>query len=280
LQRVAERNALSKAVGGAEYGVTKFADLSVEEFKNTFLMRQPITGRLPGVETLRPTVSPQDVPSSFDWRPLGAVTPVKDQEQCGSCWAFSATETIESLQLVSKKDEFTNETLSLSPQQIVDCDTSDEGCNGGRTETAYKYVISAGGMENITVYPYTGADGNCQFQKADVVASIGGFKYATEADDESTLKSNLVSWQPVSVCVDASKWQDYQSGVMTREECAFVNVLDHCVQLVGYETNAPKPYWIVRNSWNTDWGIEGYIWLAYGDDVCGISHDATVPDFG
>lgn len=282
LARVADKNARSRQIGGATYGVTRFADLSTEEFKNTMLMKNPITKeqeRVAGVETLKPRVAAADLPASFDWRPQGAVTPVKDQEQCGSCWAFSATETIESLQLVNHKDDFTNETLALAPQQIVDCDTVDQGCNGGNTNTAYEYVIGAGGMMNETSYPYQGEDGQCAFQKDEVVASIGGFKYATSDYSEDTLKANLVSWQPISVCVDASAWQDYTSGVMTWEECAWVNVLDHCVQLVGYETNAPKPYWIVRNSWNTGWGIEGYIWLAIGGDTCGIAHDATVPTF-
>jgi C1A family cysteine protease len=79
----------------------------------------------------------------------------------------------------------------------------------------------------------------------------------------------------VSVCVDAANWQDYQSGVMDWEECAWINFLDHCVQLVGYDTTASTPYWIVRNSWNTDWGIKGYILLAMGDDTCGIAHEST-----
>eukprot|EP01116_Phalansterium_solitarium_P012991 TRINITY_DN297_c0_g1_i1.p1 TRINITY_DN297_c0_g1~~TRINITY_DN297_c0_g1_i1.p1 ORF type:complete len:392 (+),score=106.30 TRINITY_DN297_c0_g1_i1:165-1178(+) len=280
LARIAAANAKSQEIGGATYGVTKFADLSVEEFKSTILMKNPITQdkmRLPGVETLKPRIKAVDAPAAFDWRPLGAVTPVKDQEQCGSCWAFSATETIESTQLVNKVNDFTNLTLALAPQQIVDCDTVDQGCNGGNTPTAYQYVIGAGGMENETTYPYQGQDGQCAFQKSDVVASISGFKYATSAYNENTLKANLVSWQPVSICVDASAWQDYQSGVMTWEECAFINVLDHCVQLVGYDTTAAKPYWIVRNSWNTNWGIDGYIWLEMGHDTCGLAHEATVP---
>jgi len=276
MARVAERNQKSMSIGGATYAPNMFSDLSPEEFRATMLMKNPIKKadeRVAGVETIKPTISTADLPTSFDWREQGAVTAVKNQAQCGSCWAFSATENIESVNIL--KGLFTNETINLSPQQIVDCDTTDDGCNGGNTNTAFEYVIGAGGMENISEYPYEGVDGQCAFNKADVVASISSFKYATEFYSEDTLQANLVSWSPLSVCVDASAWQDYSSGVMTWEECAWVNQLDHCVQLVGYEKTAPKPYYIVRNSWTEQWGIDGYIWLAIGGDTCGIAHDAT-----
>jgi len=274
LARVAAANENSKKIHGATYGITKFADMTVSEFKHAVLMKTPVSQkRVPGVETLVPKMSKAQLPTSYDWRGLGAVTAVKDQEQCGSCWAFSATENIESVEILAGKG--TNTTTSLAPQQIVDCDTVDQGCNGGNTDTAFEYVIKAGGLEDSAHYPYTGQDGQCHFQSQYIAGSITSWKYATSRDSEDLLQQNLVSWSPLSVCVDASKWQDYQSGVMTREECGLINILDHCVQLVGYETQAPKPYWIVRNSWNTDWGIQGYIWLAMGDDVCGIAHDAT-----
>jgi len=92
---------------------------------------------------------------------------------------------------------------------------------------------------------------------------------------ETTLQQNLVSWAPLSICLDAANWQDYTSGVMTWTQCAWINMLDHCVQLVGYQTNAKTPYWIVRNSWGTDWGINGYIWLEMWEDTCGLAHEAT-----
>jgi len=94
---------------------------------------------------------------------------------------------------------------------------------------------------------------------------------------ETELQSNLVAYGPLSVCVDAAAWQDYQSGVMSWEECAFINVLDHCVQLTGYNTEASTNYWWVRNSWGTDWGLEGYIQLEMWRDTCGIAHEATYP---
>jgi cathepsin F len=274
MERVAEKNAKSRK---AVYGITKFSDLSPEEFQTNFLMKNPIqVDKKPRDKNrVLPTkLKNEDLPASFDWRQHGAVTPVKDQKQCGSCWAFSVTENIESMWILAKKA--TNSTVNLSPQQIVDCDTNDGGCNGGNTPTAYEYVISAGGQEPESSYPYTAEDGNCRFDKSDVVAKITNWQWATEIYSETEVQNNLVGWGPLSVCVDASSWQDYVSGIMTWEECAYINVLDHCVQLVGYNaTNADNSYWIVRNSWNTDWGIEGYIWLEMWEDTCGITYEAS-----
>jgi len=169
----------------------------------------------------------------------------------------------------------TNSSVDCAPQQIVDCDTVDQGCNGGNPPTAYQYVISAGGLDSEASYPYTAEDGNCNFQANSVVAKISNWQYATSDYSEATLQTNLVGWGPLSVCVDAEYWQNYVNGVMDWEECAWINELDHCVQLVGYDTTASTPYWIVRNSWGTSWGIEGYIWLAMGGDTCGITQEAT-----
>jgi len=264
----------SKSKGGATFGITKFSDVSAEEFKNTILMRNPIdpSKKMKDVGILQPKAL--DLPVSLDWRNSGLVTAVKDQGQCGSCWAFSATENIESMWIRAGKSK--NSTLNLSEQQIVDCDDWDLGCGGGEPYRAYEYIISAGGQEPDRDYPYTAVNGNCNFEKSEISAKISSWKYATSEYSEELLQKNLVSWGPLSVCVDASNWQDYQNGVMTWEQCAWVNLLDHCVQLVGYSTKtADGDYWIVRNSWGLDWGIDGYIWLAMGGDTCGIAHEAT-----
>jgi len=273
LKRINEKNMKSK---GAVYGVTKFSDLTPEEFKQRMLLNPGIPANSPHTFSKRNVLQPKvDAPlaSTFDWREKGAVTAVKDQGQCGSCWAFSVTENVESMWILAKN--VSAKTLDLSPQQIVDCDDSDGGCGGGDPPSAYDYIISAGGLEAASNYPYTAQDGKCQFHKSDVVAKISTWKYATSLYSESTLQQNLVSWGPISVCVDAANWQDYQSGVMTWSECAWVNILDHCTLLVGYNQEASTPYWIVRNSWGTDWGVDGYIWLEMGEDTCGIAHEAT-----
>jgi len=271
LVRIAEKNAKSSK---ATYGLNKFSDMSVDEFRNTILMKNRIP-RLHSVD--RDILAPKSnvaVPTNLDWRNKGAVTPVKNQEQCGSCWAFSVTENVESMWILAGKG--TNSSVDFAPQQIVDCDTNDDGCDGGNPPTAYEYLISTGGIESESSYPYTGEDGNCAFKSKDVVGTISNWTYATSEGDETTLQNNLVSWGPLSICVDAANWQDYESGVMTWDECAWINELDHCVQLVGYNTaDSSNQYWIVRNSWGTDWGVEGYIWLQMWEDTCGLTYEAT-----
>lgn len=273
VKRIYGLNARSK---NATFALNKFSDLSTDEFRAKYLMKE----KLPAVtrthvglnNLLKPKV--KDVPVQFDWRTMNVVTPVKDQQQCGSCWAFSVTENIESAWMLANKIQVP-QMKPLAPQQIVDCDTTDGGCNGGFPASAYQYVQNAGGLEPEADYPYKGVDQSCNFQKPDVLAKISGFKYATTQGDEKTLQQNLVGNAPLSICVDAANWQDYSSGVMTSWDCCWFCQLDHCVQLVGYDSTSSTPYYMVRNSWNTDWGINGYIWLEMGKNTCGITDYAT-----
>jgi len=254
--------------------------MSIEEFKSRILMKNPITvedtmnrdsSKIPKLTTIA-------TPKTLDWRSKGYVTHVKNQGDCGSCWAFSATEAIESAWIISGKG---NDTLRLSPQQIVDCDEDDSGCEGGFPTTAYEYVISAGGLESKASYPYTGQDGTCSFKKNKIVASISDWNWASNyLYSETELQQSLVQVGPISICVDAASWIDYKGGIMTWEDCAWINLLDHCVQLVGYNNTGDYPYWIVRNSWGVDWGIEGYIYLTMWSDTCGIAHYPSYPIVG
>jgi C1A family cysteine protease len=229
------------------------------------------TPRRTDIETI---LSEVDAPQTWDWRTTNPpmVTPVKNQEQCGSCWAFSVTENIESMYCMAKQMDC-SQLAPLAPQQIVDCDTTDDGCDGGNTETAYAYVQSAGGLEDESNYPYTGQDGNCNFNQGEVAVSISGWKYATQNSDEGTMQSNLVALGPLSICVYAEPWQDYTGGVLMAADCQ--GQTDHCVLAVGYDMTASTPFWSVRNSWGTDWGENGYIRLQYGQDTCGCADEAT-----
>jgi len=206
---------------------------------------------------------------NVDWRTKGAVTDVKDQGQCGSCWAFSATEQIETDVAMA-----TGHLYTLAPQQIVSCDKTDLGCNGGNTETAYEYV-SKSGLEAESSYPYksgnSGNTGRCEYNSAKTVVSISSYKSVSKKKSSEGKMLTQIAKSPISVCVDAGKWQTYRRGVLGRT-CG--TSLDHCVQAVGY--NAPGGYWVVRNSWNTDWGIKGYIYVKEGIDACGIAKDATI----
>jgi cathepsin F len=266
VQRIQQRNAKSAKIGGAYYAVNKYSDLSSEEFAKQYLTARPSS-----VPMDKRQVLPKSniiVADTFDWRNSSKVTDVKDQGQCGSCWAFSVTENIESVWMI--KHDLNPKTMeALAPQQIVDCDTTDSGCNGGDTPTAYEYVISAGGMDTEASYPYQANDGTCQFNAHDVYASISSYKYATKTKNEVEIKTNLVAWAPLSICVDAEPWQDYSSGVMKHAECG--DDLDHCVQLTGYA----DAVWNVRNSWGADWGESGFIRLEMGYNTCGMADEAT-----
>jgi len=272
---LARAEALQSSSSDAQFGITKFSDMSVEEFRSVILMKNKIAESeqeaVPATTLLAP-----GAPATFDWRDKDAVTPVKDQGQCGSCWAFSATEAVESAWIL--KGHATSKTIDLSAQQIVDCDTDGvQGCNGGFTESAYKYIAGAGGQEQIPDYPYTAKDGKCKFEVSKVDAKISTFTAIPK--DETALTGHLSSTGPLSICLDAAHWQDYKSGVLSSLQCCpFIKCqMDHCVQLVGYNSTASNPYWIVRNSWNTDWGVAGYIWLEMGKNSCGITNDVTWP---
>lgn len=227
-----ERNAANIAAGGEEvHGMGPFLDIEPEEFLRTHTM--------PGfkdmeVPTLPASELPIDPPSvrgslatSLDWRQKGVVTPVKDQGQCGSCWAFSATESIESANAMAGKSLDT-----LAPQQIVDCDSNDNACGGGMPSSGISYVQNAGGQEGESSYPYTSGStqhaGQCQFSSSSVEETTTG--YRSVGGGEGGMVSAINSNGPLSIVVDASSWQTYSGGIM--QSCG--TNLDHAVQAVGY----------------------------------------------
>jgi C1A family cysteine protease len=259
-----ERNAAErKSNGNAVYGITKFSDLSQAEFESRYLTADP--SAKVGSAVVDNTVRNVDATAGLvDWSGK-YTTPVKDQGYCGSCWAFSAAEQIESdaMRTLSK-------TWILSPEQIVQCDTTSQGCNGGWTERAYSYVQRFGGLETEADYPYTsyqGTTGNCKADKSKAVVTVTGYKTITS---ESAMASYVQSTGPLSVCLDAATWNLYTGGIVT--QCG--KRVDHCVQAVGVDASVGG-YWKVRNSWGTSWGESGYIRLAYGQDTCAITNDPT-----
>jgi len=264
--------------GSPAFGVTKFSDLSADEFRESHLNNVGFKKSALPKRSLSSTV-PKTVPfTSWDWaiNKTGIVTAVKNQESCGSCWAFSATETIESIWALAG-----NTLQTLAPQQIVDCDKVDDGCGGGWTYHAYEYIINAGGMMPESDYPYKGVDGVCKYNPADAVVSINGWEYINidPSSENSTMLSYVAFNSPVSVCVDAASWQLYTgNGVLMK--CG--QEIDHCVQVTGFQTMAANggnevPVWNVRNSWGADWGASGYIFLERNKDMCAIATVVTVP---
>lgn len=254
------------ASGEAVFGVTKFSDLTPAEFKAKYLTYKP--NNATQVERVRVNNDRYGGNGEVDWRTKDAVTEVKDQGQCGSCWAFSATEAIESY-------AFLNGGYSLpklSAQQITSCDTEMFGCEGGTSESAYEYVQSAGGIATEDAYPYNsgwdGDSGKCEDRPTSV--KIKG--YTTVEQGEDNLADALDNG-PVSICVAAEYFQSYGHGVLA----ICPGQVDHCVQAVGYSTSGN--YWLVRNSWAKDWGEDGYIRIKMGKNLCKISNDATYPTF-
>jgi len=257
--------------GSPSFGVTMFMDLTTEEFRTTHLMPPIDLEDLPEAPYVTlPKIKAGSIPDTWDWTTHSppVVTPIKNQGQCGSCWAFSATEQVESVWALAG-----NDLVSLGPQQIVDCDKTCEGCNGGFTQYAFEYLIGCGGQETEADYPYTGVNGKCAFDSADIAASITAWKYVSRqaGDENSTMLPFVYTTAPISVCVDASTWQYYTSGVL--KVCG--DSIDHCVQITGYTTMDDLPAWIVRNSWGTAWGVEGFIYVERNKNLCGIATVAT-----
>jgi len=264
LARVGELNNEHLLAGGdAVHGITKFMDMTQDEFAAMYLTYKPKEHNVEEVSFVGKPVA-----DDVDWRSKNAVTAVKDQGQCGSCWAFSATEAIESYAFLA------GQTLQeLSPQQINSCDKVDLGCNGGNTESAYEYLVEAGGIETEESYPYKsggGSTGVCKFNKANVAVTITGYKSVPKGED--SLQAALNDG-PVSICVAANAFQTYNTGIL--KICP--GRIDHCVQAVGY--SASGNYWIVRNSWAEDWGEQGYIRIEMGKNLCKLSNDVTFPSF-
>ncbi|ERM96203.1 hypothetical protein AMTRI_Chr09g34550 [Amborella trichopoda] len=263
----------------AVHGVTQFSDLTEEEFQERYL---GLKGKLDFLKSNlpeAPILPTNDLPADFDWRDHGAVTPIKNQGSCGSCWSFSTTGALEGAHFLA-----TRELVSLSEQQLVDCDhecdpsnpgACDSGCNGGLMTTAYEYLLKAGGVEREQDYPYTGTDrGTCKFDKSKIAAKVSNFSVVSI--DEDQMAANLVKNGPLSVGINAVFMQTYIGGVSCPYICSKRN-LDHGVLIVGYGSAgyAPirlkdKAYWIIKNSWGETWGEKGYYKICRGHNICGV----------
>ncbi|XP_017578216.1 cathepsin F [Pygocentrus nattereri] len=250
--------------GTAEYGVTKFSDLTEDEFRMMYL--NPMLSQWSLQKKMKPAApASKAAPESWDWREHGAVSPVKNQGMCGSCWAFSVTGNIEG-QWFKK----TGQLLSLSEQELVDCDKLDQACGGGLPSNAYEAIETLGGLETETDYSYTGHKQRCGFSTGKVVAYINSSVELPK--EENDIAAWLVENGPVSAALNAFAMQFYRKGI-SHPLKIFCNpwMIDHAVLLVGYGERNGIPFWTIKNSWGEDYGEQGYYYLYRGSGLCGIN---------
>jgi cathepsin F len=242
-----------------------FFDVSEQEFSKTHLnLRTDLLERSDELMTVQIN---GDVPSEFDWRDHGAVTPVKDQGQCGSCWAFSTTGNIEGVSAIK-----TGVIQQLSESQLVDCDNVNQGCNGGIMHKAMDY-LKANGSQTETSYPYKPVKRTCKYDAKEVVVNISGYSFIanlTEARDEKEIRDILYSNGPLSIAINATPFQFYTGGVFNPSNCKSTG-LNHGVLIVGYGSENGNDFWIIKNSWGNKWGEKGYIRILRGKGVCGLN---------
>jgi cathepsin L len=256
-----------------ELGMNQFGDMTNQEFRS-FMNGYKRTSPKKNTNVHKPQTN--DLPDSVDWRTKGYVTGVKNQGQCGGCWAFSATGSLE-----GQNFKKTGKLTSLSEQNLVDCVKKDQGCGGGLMDDAFDYIHTNNGVDTEASYPYTAKNGKCHYSAANIGATDTGF-VDVKPGSESDLENAIATVGPISVAIDASKssFQFYKKGVYYEQRCKSAQEdLDHGVLAVGYgaEDDGTK-YYIVKNSWGETWGDQGYILMSREkNNNCGIATDASYP---
>jgi C1A family cysteine protease len=265
-------NKVNSAQTSYTLGANQFADLTVDEFLEMYTGYNTDIQKIPGTPQTR-VLQAGDLPASVDWQAAGAVTPIKNQGQCGDCWAFSAIAAMEGIY------EIVSGTLdSFSEQQLTDCSDSfgNMGCNGGLMDDAFKYAEQYG-IETEADYPFKGVNGKCQYDATKVVYKITGYTDVTPKDNDALQTAS--AQQPVSIAIDAENIMMYTGGIFNDKNCG--TQLDHGVTLTGYGTDSGTDYWRVKNSWGDTWGEAGYIRFiresGTGTAMCCLNCDASYP---
>ena len=274
---VFKRNVMAAFTENASYqtGITKFSDLTQQEFAKTYLN---LNYDAMAVANFNPHIVKvtNAAPDAWDWREKGYVSPVKDQGSCGSCWAFSTVGNLEGLYYKEKQT-----MVTLSEQMLVDCDTYDSGCNGGLMENTFTWLKENGGIMTDTDYPYKGRKGTCQSDETKYVdmqitgyTKLGSGSSTWDPVDEDEIKEFLYETGPLAVALNANPLQTYSSGILdkTSSQCP-TSGMNHAVTMVGYghDDSQDKDYWIVKNSWGKNWGEDGYFRIRRGTGCCGIN---------
>lgn len=247
-------------------GVNHLCDLTHEEFMERNKLKVPDMPK----QAKKYQMQAKTMAAQVDWRDQGYVTDVKDQGQCGSCWAFGAIASLEAAQF-----EKHGSTVQMSDQQVVDCDNQNSGCNGGWYDTAWQYIKEEGGVTTTAAYPYHAKDETCKASQHNFVSTVsgcyGGPNYYCDnggkVGDEAVLKE-MLNDRPIAVAVDATPFQLYHSGLL---DCRSFHQLNHAVFAVGYGTEGSDDYWIIKNSWGGAWGEDGYVRVKAGGNPCGVA---------
>lgn len=264
---------------GYTLAMNKFGDLDEHDMTKKWkgLLPNKMTKEEISKNLLKPVALNVTLPSSVDWRMKGAVVYVKDQKQCGSCWSFAITGTIEGQNFLKN-----GKLVALSEQNLIDCSVSEgnKGCEGGSALASYKYIISNGGIDTEDSYQYEEAMGECRYKPENVGATITNYAAVSPPMSETALTVAIANIGPISVSIDASNrtFSFYNgTGIYYEPQCSEQD-LDHMVLAVGYGVLDGKQYYLVKNSWGSDWGDEGYIKMSRnGANNCGIASSASYP---
>ncbi|CAG0884886.1 unnamed protein product [Darwinula stevensoni] len=270
LKRIQNQNNRRTSTRDAVYGITPFSDLSPDEFTKRHLLKYQPRQNLGKPPQLLKAIK---TPEKFDWREKNVITAIKDQGNCGACWAFSIVECIETMNAIHGAP-----LQSLSVQQIIDCaENGNQGCAGGNTCTALNWLVETNTpVVSEGKYPLTLLDGKCQLPKPKTgIRVASNFTCKNFEGQEDGILELLASHGPVAVAVDGTSWQDYLGGII-QYHCE--SNLNHAVQIVGYDKTGDVPYYIVRNSWGTKFGLDGYLHIAIGSNQCGIALEVASLD--
>ncbi|CAH0720620.1 unnamed protein product, partial [Brenthis ino] len=273
LRRVQDHNRKNTSF---KLGINKFSDRTPEEMKKMKGLRRRKEGQIgtvpfPYSKTEIADIS-KDLPKEFDLRMLGVITPVKDQDMCGSCWTFGTTSAVEGA--LARQNG--GRLLRLANQALIDCAWGFHaaGCDGGSDTAAYHWMMKYGLPTEEEYGPYSNKDGFCRIKNMTQLYPIKGFTDVTPFSVEA-LKVALINHGPLSVSIDATTALTlYSSGIMFDSECD-KTVLNHEVTLVGYGVRDDEEYWIVKNSWGRTWGIDGYFHISTRNTDCGITTEPT-----
>ncbi|CAG4972955.1 unnamed protein product [Colias eurytheme] len=266
-QNLAKINELNEKSNVKSYGITQFTDLTFKEFSDYYL---GIRGNITYENAVKYVPSGLKGPDSLDYRKIGYVTEIKDQKRCGSCYAFSSIGNIEG----QYAKVHNTKAISLSEQQIVDCDRTSHGCYGGWPHNVFNSLAAEGGSMREEEYPYAGVQGQCRVDGSRIAARVTGGQQL-QISDEAGLKDALVQYGPLSVVIGVNREFMLLRGKSVFKPMTSCQEGPHAVLLIGYGNDGIDDYWLLKNSWGTTWGDQGYYRMVMGQHACNIGDYAA-----